>query len=195
MAPFLTDIEITFIAPCPAEPEKIRLKGRFSRDVSEVFPYLNAVVPGADYSHEGKWLVLVKEFRRITLYPAEFAMTKALNTTDAMQVLAWLKDLINRTYEARADIVPKFDSRPRPNALQVYKLLPKSNCGECGENTCLAFAAKLLLGEQELGNCRPLQSDREALCSLLELVGPFLSDEPAPARGAKGKPQKARENH
>ena len=27
--------------------------------------------------------------------------------------------------------------------LQIHKLLPKTNCKECGSNTCLAFAMKL----------------------------------------------------
>jgi ArsR family metal-binding transcriptional regulator len=34
--------------------------------------------------------------------------------------------------------------------------LPKTNCRECGELTCLAFAVKLLSFEQKLENCKPL---------------------------------------
>ncbi|RLG45420.1 MAG: hypothetical protein DRN92_06785 [Thermoproteota archaeon] len=26
----------------------------------------------------------------------------------------------------------------------VYKYLPRTNCGECGETTCMAFAVKLV---------------------------------------------------
>ena len=29
------------------------------------------------------------------------------------------------------------------NGLQIQKLLPKTNCKECGSNTCLAFAMRL----------------------------------------------------
>ena len=28
--------------------------------------------------------------------------------------------------------------------IQIYKLLPTTNCGECGESNCMAFAAKLV---------------------------------------------------
>ncbi|MHC1597228.1 MAG: (Fe-S)-binding protein, partial [Methermicoccaceae archaeon] len=28
--------------------------------------------------------------------------------------------------------------------LEVYKYLPQTNCGECGETTCMAFAARLI---------------------------------------------------
>jgi len=34
--------------------------------------------------------------------------------------------------------------RPQVSALVVWKLLPKTNCGQCGEKTCRAFASKLV---------------------------------------------------
>ena len=34
--------------------------------------------------------------------------------------------------------------------IQIYKLLPKTNCKECGEQGCFAFAAKLCNGEKTL---------------------------------------------
>ncbi len=37
--------------------------------------------------------------------------------------------------------------------LQIQKLLPKTNCKECGSNTCLAFAMKLASQKIELSEC------------------------------------------
>ncbi|HVN82521.1 MAG TPA: acetyl-CoA decarbonylase/synthase complex subunit gamma [Terriglobia bacterium] len=37
--------------------------------------------------------------------------------------------------------------------LQIQKLLPKTNCKECGSNTCLAFAMKLAAKKTELSQC------------------------------------------
>ena len=37
--------------------------------------------------------------------------------------------------------------------IQIYKLLPKTNCGECGVPTCLAFAMNLAAGRAELNAC------------------------------------------
>jgi acetyl-CoA decarbonylase/synthase complex subunit gamma len=42
--------------------------------------------------------------------------------------------------------------------LQIQKLLPKTNCKECGSNTCLAFAMKLAAKKAELSEC-PYASD------------------------------------
>lgn len=50
--------------------------------------------------------------------------------------------------------------------LEIYKQLPKKNCGECGTPTCLAFAMALAAGKAALDTC-PYVSDaaREALDS------------------------------
>ncbi len=39
------------------------------------------------------------------------------------------------------------------NAMEIFKLLNKSNCRECNEATCLAFASKVFLGQKALGEC------------------------------------------
>ena len=37
--------------------------------------------------------------------------------------------------------------------IQIFKLLPKTNCGDCGVPTCLAFAMSLAGGKAELTAC------------------------------------------
>ena len=39
------------------------------------------------------------------------------------------------------------------SGLQIYKLLPQTNCKECGFPTCLAFAMKLAQKGTELAKC------------------------------------------
>lgn len=39
------------------------------------------------------------------------------------------------------------------NAMEVFKLLDKSNCRKCNEQTCLAFASKVFLGVKSLDQC------------------------------------------
>ena len=54
--------------------------------------------------------------------------------------------------------------------IQIFKLLPKTNCKECGEPTCLAFAMKLASGKAELTLC-PYISE-EAKSQLAEAAAP-----------------------
>ncbi|MFU8819697.1 MAG: acetyl-CoA decarbonylase/synthase complex subunit gamma [Desulfurivibrio sp.] len=37
--------------------------------------------------------------------------------------------------------------------IQILKMLPKKNCGECGIPTCLAFAMKVAAGQTEIAEC------------------------------------------
>ncbi|MEF3169483.1 MAG: acetyl-CoA decarbonylase/synthase complex subunit gamma [Deltaproteobacteria bacterium] len=37
--------------------------------------------------------------------------------------------------------------------IQILKMLPKKNCGECGVPTCLAFAMKVAAGQADIGSC------------------------------------------
>ena len=54
--------------------------------------------------------------------------------------------------------------------LQIFKLLPKTNCGECGVPTCMAFAMKLAAKNADLAAC------------------PYASEEAKKAIGAASKP-------
>jgi acetyl-CoA decarbonylase/synthase complex subunit gamma len=50
--------------------------------------------------------------------------------------------------------------------LAIFKLLPKTNCGECGVPTCLAFAMALAAGKATLSQCPYVSNEaREALDS------------------------------
>jgi hypothetical protein len=51
---------------------------------------------------------------------------------------------------------------PQPkNAMEIFQLLDKSNCRECGEKTCLAFAGAVFMGQRKLSKCPRL--DRETI--------------------------------
>ncbi|RLA82146.1 MAG: hypothetical protein DRG31_07820 [Deltaproteobacteria bacterium] len=50
--------------------------------------------------------------------------------------------------------------RPQVSALVIWKLLPKTNCGRCGERTCRAFASKLSQWMITLDRC-PLLSEEK----------------------------------
>ena len=45
------------------------------------------------------------------------------------------------------------------NPMEILKLLDKSNCKECGEATCLAFAATVARGQKRLDQCPHLESN------------------------------------
>ena len=46
--------------------------------------------------------------------------------------------------------------------IEIFKLLPKTNCKDCGEPTCLAFAMKLAAGKAELSACPHVSEESKA---------------------------------
>ena len=51
------------------------------------------------------------------------------------------------------------------SGIQIYKMLPQTNCKECGFPTCLAFAMKLAAKQVELALCPYVSEDSKALLS------------------------------
>jgi acetyl-CoA decarbonylase/synthase complex subunit gamma len=49
--------------------------------------------------------------------------------------------------------------------IQIFKLLPKTNCKECGVPTCLAFAMNLASGKAELDSCPYVSPEARAALS------------------------------
>jgi acetyl-CoA decarbonylase/synthase complex subunit gamma len=56
------------------------------------------------------------------------------------------------------------------SGIEIFKQLPKTNCGDCGVPTCLAFAMKLAQGQAELVSCTHVSE--EAAAALSEAAAP-----------------------
>ena len=46
-----------------------------------------------------------------------------------------------------------------PTVMELYQLLPKTNCKICGESTCMAFAVALLSRKKKIIECTPILSE------------------------------------
>ncbi len=176
----LQSYKITRTLPCLADPEKIRVIAEITSEIQEVFPYLNATLEGCLYNHPALTLTFKKDEKIITLHPLHITLTKIDDEKEAEEVLGWLQNLINKTYQDRNDIKPDYSVRRELKPTDIFKLLPGTNCKECGQKSCLAFAFKLVRQETEISKCHPLFSDnceekRKVLFELLLASGYNLS--------------------
>jgi len=147
---------VSVLAPCVADTTKIRIIAHVSGDQTEVFPYLNAEMEAASYNRHGPTFTFMDGYRMISLYPRRIAMAKADEIVDAWRVLEMIRCRVNEVWARRAEIEPDFEMRQRPPALEIYKRLPGTNCRQCGELTCLAFAVQVNLGQAPLERCKPV---------------------------------------
>lgn len=165
---YLNDILLQEIQPCTAQGNRIKIKAMMQRDISEIFPYLNAEIPSTVYNRSRNWLTFRIGEKIVTLYPERLTVTKLKNETDAYETLDMIQEKINEVYENREKISPDFEMKKMPTPLDLYKLLPKTNCRKCGEMTCLAFAGKLLVSNAKLDRCEMLSKEKGKEYDLLE---------------------------
>jgi ArsR family metal-binding transcriptional regulator len=71
-------------------------------------------------------------------------------------------ELVNRVWSERESIEPSFKERELPPVFEIYQLLPRTNCKECGYPTCLAFAAGIRSGAVRLEQCTKLSEPEYA---------------------------------
>jgi ArsR family metal-binding transcriptional regulator len=172
----LHSYRITRILPCIADPEKIRVIAEVSDEIHEVFPYLNTVLTGCIYNHPALTLTIRNEEKLVTLHTKHVTMTLIEDEKEAREILDKLRDLINETYKNRSQIEPNYSEGDHLKPSDIQKLLPGTNCKECGLRSCLAFAFKLVDQKIEIAKCIPLFSGqfnekRKVLLEILQNAG------------------------
>ena len=171
----LQDYKVTKVRRNLCNPEWITIAAELSDDISEVFPYLNAVVKNAVYTPEAQNLNFKIDAGAISLMPCEMSVGQVTCEEDAIKVLDYVKEMINATWEKRASITPVYERKEEIKAKDIVNFLPKTNCRDCGLPTCFAFAVALLKGQKRLKDCSALSKlefaqDKEALARLLQTV-------------------------
>ena len=170
---FLVSIALTHTTPCLAEPGKFIVTGKPSHALDEVLPYLAALPNVIGYNPNANSLTLRRKPGFITLYSRRVSITQVKDIKEGLELLEALKDAINAVWENRHELTPVNKSRRAPQHLEIYALLPKTNCKQCGESTCLAFAVSLILQKRELIECIPLKEDAAFLEQRVTLEGMF----------------------
>ncbi|HQN17766.1 MAG TPA: (Fe-S)-binding protein [Syntrophobacteraceae bacterium] len=114
--------------------------------ISEVLPYLNPVLGGFQYTSKPPSVTFKTCGKLITVHPREIAVNAMKDESEVDKVLEWLKEEINETWEKRGEIERRFQGAPKPRVIEVLRLLPKTNCREYGQPTCMVFAAQVAEG-------------------------------------------------
>ena len=169
----LHDYKITKVGRSFCNPEWVAVTADLSDDISEVFPYLNAVVKNAVYTPEAPNLNFKMDTGFISLIPQQISVGQVACEEDAIKVLDYVKTLINDTWEKRTNITPVYERKEEIKAKDILDYLPRTNCRDCGLPTCFAFAVALLKGQKHLRDCSALSKpefaqDKEALIRLLQ---------------------------
>ena len=126
------------------------------QDVAEALPYLNAELGGFSYIKDPPSVTFKLHGKLLTVHGQKIAVNALKDEVEARKIVEWLKREINDAWEKRDDITPRYEGMPRPQVIQILKCLPKTNCRECGEPTCMVFATRVAEGVKGSDDCSPL---------------------------------------
>jgi ArsR family metal-binding transcriptional regulator len=147
--------EVRQLLPCIADASKFRIIARLEPQLGGALKLLEPLFPRARYSERIGALIIQKGNVLITLYSAgNVTMTMISSEAEARAVLESLKETINRAIAG--GVTPVARERVMVDHAEVYKYLPKTDCKICGEQSCYAFAIRLVAGESTLEKCTPL---------------------------------------
>ena len=156
---FLDTITLVKTIPCLAEPDRIIVVGKPSQPLIEIIPYLATLPDVIVYNPETCTLTFRRQHGFMTLSSDKIYITKVKDVDEGLELLKVLTDAINATWAHRAELVAVTAARTAPRLLDIWTLLPQTNCQQCGEATCMAFAAALLQQKKLLTECPVLVSD------------------------------------
>ncbi len=158
---FLDSITLTRTLPCLAEPGKMIVIGKPARTLEEVLPYL-ATLPGIiAYNPEQCTLTFRRQPGFFTIQRDRVYITQVKDVQEGFELLAALTESIDVVWEHRQELVAVTASKRTPRPLDIWSLLPQTNCKQCGELTCMAFAVGLLQQNRMLNECTVLQADAD----------------------------------
>jgi ArsR family metal-binding transcriptional regulator len=153
-----------FRPECNPSFQSLHCIAHLEQDITETLPYLNAVLGGFEYFKDPPAVTFRIHGKLITLHPREIAVNALRDEEEADKILEWLKREINEAWEKRDEIEPRYEGMPKPGILEILKFLPKTNCRECGQPTCMVFASLVAQGVEGGEDCPAMKEEnREKL--------------------------------
>lgn len=132
-------------------------------ELSPLLPLIRPQVKALYFEPESGILIFKwpfeENFYKVSLTRDEIKIGIVRDRQEAGEVMADLLIFLSQVYAQRKELKPDYSPVQRPPALAIYKILPKSNCRECGELSCLAFAGKVSMAEAELTDCPHLSEE------------------------------------
>jgi len=152
-----------FRAECNPEFESLHCFATLHQNIEPVLPYLNAVLGGFEYLTDPPSVTFKAQGKLITVSGKKIAINALKDEEEAEKILSWLKREINDAWKSRSKIKPSVQGMPKPKIIEILKLLPKSNCRECNEPTCLVFATRVAEGVKEASDCSVIEVTKKKM--------------------------------
>lgn len=168
------------IKPCLADNMRVRIIAQFEADLTPILEILFLHFRNANYSRNLHCVTTKRDGQSTTVFGSgRVAMTFLKNEQEAVDRLRELSNTFSKAFTYLENTGPAdpetVEKKESINALQIHKLLPQTDCGECSESGCFAFATLLMNGEREIDDCNPmkLRENADKRSNLVKLIQPI----------------------
>ncbi len=93
-------------------------------ELSELMPYVNAVVEKGEYSPGVPTLVWRQGAHKVFLRSHQLGISNLSDRVHAESEVDRLVQFLNETWDARESMTPDFSTRAKPKVLEILRLLP-----------------------------------------------------------------------
>ncbi len=131
---------------------------KLDQDLSPLFPYINATLDDAVYYANPEHVCFLFNGYRCFLYPGLTAAHFFESKNTAKDFVVSLIDFLNDIHDQKEVIQPNYDQVKQVPIIDILKILPQTNCRECGYLSCMAFAAGIIKGKVSADKCPDLVS-------------------------------------
>jgi ArsR family metal-binding transcriptional regulator len=159
---------------CMPSAMSVQCFAHLDQDIGVVLPYVNGVLGGFEYIKEPPSVTFRTQGKLITVNKQKIAINALKDENEARKIVEWIIREINDAWEKRNEIEPCYEGLPNPKVIEILKLLPKTNCKECGVTTCMVFASLVAEGAKDSSDCPKLSiENKKRLSAYME---PFHLD-------------------
>lgn len=145
---------------CKPDALTVQCHAHLDQEIGKALPYLNSVLGGNEYIVDPPSITFKIHGKLISVQARRIAINAMKDGAEAKKIVEWLKEEINDAWERRDEIEPLFTGSPKMQLPKILKLLPKTNCRECGAPTCMVFAIQLMEGAKDSNQCSDLEEKK-----------------------------------
>ncbi|MHA1491402.1 MAG: (Fe-S)-binding protein [Promethearchaeota archaeon] len=156
----INNFEIKEVLPCFITQGYIRFTAQADNELGKVMSiiFLKNPPAKANYLINQNILTLRLFNRTLTLYPSgKIGVNNTKDIDEAHEILNEIKKMSNQAYrEFLKNGKPKekeIESARKITWMELFKYLPKTNCGKCGFPICSSFSVSVLQGDSSLSQC------------------------------------------
>lgn len=150
------------VLPCIADASRLRISANITPPLGRILKLLESLFQRSSYSDRKDSLIIQKGEIITTIYGSgKISIRMVKNENEAKEELERVKSIINEAIAKGEAPAPR--EKVKVDLMEIYKHLPQTNCGKCGDQGCYTFAIKLMAGQASLERCALLKEPKYAI--------------------------------